>query len=208
MEFDKIVKQQATHKLHHVTKGGVGEDLPDLSCQTCYPTTDIIKHERFDRFWGLIEQMNLSVESYSEQTIYVFNKLTELSFEKGKPHNASLVAGIKAILTTLEYAEKPKVDILAATYQIGIMLKKSKMFTTEHTDQQLLDEVAIANRDREEKKRSPSPTQYFGNMFKRRDSVASDTSSLAAADLRIKRSRSQYQTLTFQKQPFETSDLS
>jgi len=145
MEFDKIVKQQATHKLYHATKGGVREDLPDLSCQTCYPTKDIIKHERFDRFWGMIEQMDLGVEAYSGQTIYAFNKLTELSFEKGKPHNASLVVGIKAILTTLEYAEKLKVDIPAATFQIGIMLKKSKMFTTEHTDQQLLDEVAIAN---------------------------------------------------------------
>ncbi len=156
----------------------------------------------------MIEQMDMGIEAYSGQTIYAFNKLTELSFEKGKPHNASLVARIRAILTTMEYAGKPKVDMMAATYQIGIMLKKSKMFTTKHTDQQLLEEVAVANRDREEKKRSPSPIQYFGNMFKRRDSVASDTSSLAAADLSIKRSRSQYQALTFQKQPFETSDLS
>src|SRR6266540_3347189 len=202
------MKVQATHKLHHATKGGVGENLSDLSCRTCYPTQNIIKHERFDRFWGMIEQMDVEDEAYSGQTIYAFNKMTELSFEKGKPHNASLVARIRAILTTLEYAEKPKLDMMAATYQIGIMLKKSKMFTTGHTDQQLLEEVAIANRDREEKKRSPSPTQYFGNMFKRRDSVASDTSSLVAADLSIKRSRSQYQALTFQKQPFETSDLS
>src|SRR6266540_3407182 len=156
----------------------------------------------------MIEQMDLKVEAYSGQTIYAFNKLTELSFEKEKPHNTSLIARIKAILTTLEYAEKPKVDIPAATYQIGIMLKKSKMFTTEHIDQQLLDEVAKANRDREKKRCSPSPTQYFENVFKRRDSVASDTSNLVAADLSIKRSRSQYQALTFQKQPFETSDLS
>jgi len=134
MEFDKIVKKQATHKLYHATKGGVGENLPDLSCQTCYLTKDIIKHERFDRFWGLIEQMDLSIEAYSGQTIYAFNKLTELSFEKGKPHNASLIAGIKAILTTVKYAENPKVDIPTATYQIGIMLKKSKLLTTEHTD--------------------------------------------------------------------------
>src|SRR6266540_76241 len=98
MEFDEIVKQQAIHKLYHATKGGVGENLPDLSCQICYLTKNIIKHERFDQFWGMIEQMNLSVEAYSGQTIYAFNKLTELSFEKGKPHNASLVAGIKAIL--------------------------------------------------------------------------------------------------------------
>src|SRR6266498_1298527 len=152
--------------------------------------------------------MDLSVEAYSGQTIYAFNKLTELSFKKGKPHNASLVAGIRVILTTLEYAENPRVDIPTAMYQIRIMLKKSKLLTTEHTDQQLLEEVKRVNRDREEKKRSSSPTQYFGNVFKRRDSVASDTSSLAAADLSIKRSRSQYQALTFQKQPFETSNLS
>ncbi len=79
--------------------------------------------------------MNLSVEAYSGQTIYAFNKLTELSFEKGKSHNASLVAGIRAILTTLEYAENPQVDVTSATYQIGILLKKSKMLMTEHTDQ-------------------------------------------------------------------------
>ena len=78
--------------------------------------------------------MDLSVEAYSRQTIYTFNKLTELSFEKEKPHNASLVAGIKAILTTVEYAENPQVDILTVTYQIRIMLKKSKLLTTEHMD--------------------------------------------------------------------------
>ncbi len=50
--------------------------------------------------------MDLSIEGYSGQTMYAFNKLTELSFEKEKPHNASLVARIKAILTTVEYAEK------------------------------------------------------------------------------------------------------
>ncbi len=91
--------------------------------------------------------MDLSVEAYSGQTIYAFNKLTELSFEKGKPHNASLVARIKAILTTIEYAENPGVDIPTATYQIRIMLKKSKLLTTEHTDQQLLEEVTAANKD-------------------------------------------------------------
>src|SRR6266498_5494558 len=103
-----------------------GEDYQDLSCQMCYPTKDIIKHKAFDQFWRLIDQMELSVEAYSGQTIYAFNKLVELSFEKGKPHNASLVTGIRAILITLEYAKKPKVDMPSATYQIEIMLKKSK----------------------------------------------------------------------------------
>src|SRR6266498_3405479 len=161
MEFEEIIKQQATHKLHYATKGGVGENLQDLSCQTCYPTKNIIKHERFDRFWGLIEQLDLSTEGYSGQTIYAFNKLTELSFEKGKPHNASLVAGIRAMLTTLEYAEKPKVNVTSATYQIGILLKKSKLLSTKHTDQQLLEEVATANQERELRKRSPSLNLSF-----------------------------------------------
>src|SRR6266542_4243915 len=105
MKFAKIIKQQATHKLMHVRGGRGGEDHQDLSCQTCYPTKDIIKHEAFDRFWGLIDQMELSMKVYSGQMIYAFNKLTELSFEKGKPHNASLVAGIRAILSILEYVE-------------------------------------------------------------------------------------------------------
>ena len=58
----------------------------------------------------------------------------EFSFEKGKPYNASLVAGIRVILTTLEYAENLIIDVTSATYQIGILLKKSKMLMTEHTD--------------------------------------------------------------------------
>ena len=101
--------------------------------------------------------MDLRIEGYSGQTIYAFNKLTELSYEKGKPHNLSLVVSIKTILTTVEYAEKLSVDIPTATYQIGIMLKKSKLLTTEHTDQQLLEEAAAANKDQETKRRSPSP---------------------------------------------------
>ena len=118
----------------HVRGGRGGEDQQDLSCQMCYPTKDIIKHEAFDRFWELIDQMNLSVEAYSGQTIYAFNKLAKLFFEKEKPHNLLLVAGIRAILTTLEYAKNPRVDVILATYQIGILLKKSKMLTIEHTD--------------------------------------------------------------------------
>ena len=134
MEFAKIIKQQAAHKIMHIG-GESGEDQHDLSCQTCYPTKDIIKHERLDRFWNLIDQMDLGIEVYLGQTIYTFNKLTELSFEKKKSHNALLIAGIKVILTIMEYAENPQVDISTATYQIGIMLKKFKLLTTEHMDQ-------------------------------------------------------------------------
>ncbi len=89
----------------------------------------------------------MSVKGYLKQTIYAFNKLTKLSFEKEKPYNASLVVEIKAILIIIEYSENSRVDIPMATYQIGIMLKKSKLLTTEHTDQQLLEEVASTNKD-------------------------------------------------------------
>ncbi len=73
----------------------------------------------------MIEQMDLSVEGHSGQTIYAFNKLMELSFKKGKSHNASLVAGIRAILIILEYTEVSRVDVTTATYQIGILLVDS-----------------------------------------------------------------------------------
>ncbi len=78
--------------------------------------------------------MDMGIEGYSGQIIYAFNKLTELFFEKGKPHNASLVTGIRAMLTTLEYVKNPKVDVTTVIYQIGILLKKSKLLTTEYTD--------------------------------------------------------------------------
>ena len=177
------------HKLFYIG-GEIRKDLPDLSCWTCYLTKDIIKHERFDQFWGLVKQLDMSVKGYLKQTIYAFNKLTKLSFEKEKPYNASLVVEIKAILIIIEYSENSRVDIPMATYQIGIMLKKSKLLTTEHTDQQLLEEVASTNKDWEAKKWSLSPMQSFSNMLKRKNSVASDTSSLVAVDISIRKSRS------------------
>ncbi len=45
-------------------------------------------------------------------------------------------------------------------------------------------------------------------MFKRRDSVISEFSSISDVDLNIRKSKSQYQMLSTSKQPFETSDLS
>jgi len=60
--------------------------------------------------------------------------LTELSFEKGKPYNASLIARIRAILTTLEYDAEPLKNVTTATYQIRILLKKFRLLMTEHTD--------------------------------------------------------------------------
>jgi len=63
-----------------------------------------------------------------------------------------LIAEIRTILTILEYDEKLSIDVITATYQIGILLKKSRLLMTEHTDQQLLSEVEAAQRDREVKK--------------------------------------------------------
>jgi len=60
MEFNEIVKHQATHKAYH-SGAGIGKDISDLSCQTCYPTKDIVKHERFNHFWELLEQLDLNV---------------------------------------------------------------------------------------------------------------------------------------------------
>ncbi len=55
--------------------------------------------------------MNLSIEGYSEQTIYAFNKLAELSFNNKKSYNPSLIVGIRVILTTVEYDDELKEDI-------------------------------------------------------------------------------------------------
>ncbi len=79
--------------------------------------------------------MNLSIEGYSKQTIYVFNKISKLFFENKKSHNASLIAGIRAILTTVEYDNEPEVDITMGIFQIRILFKRSRLFTTTHTDQ-------------------------------------------------------------------------
>src|SRR6266498_819179 len=137
--------------------------------------------------------MNLSVGGYSGQTIYIFNKLTELSFKKSKPYNASLIAGIRAILTILKYDEDPPVNVTTAIYQIRILLKKSRLLSSAHTDQQLLKEVEEAQRDKEAKKRSPSLIQSFLNIFKRRNLAASDFSGLSEIDLNIRKSRDHYQ---------------
>jgi len=57
-----------------------------------------------------------------------------LSFDKGKPYNPSLIAGIRVILTTLEYEAKPEMDITIGIFQIRILLKRSKFLTFTHTD--------------------------------------------------------------------------
>ncbi len=61
MDFAEIINQQVTHKILHV-KGAIGgEDQHDLSCRICYLIANQIKHEGFDRFWELVEQMGLNV---------------------------------------------------------------------------------------------------------------------------------------------------
>ncbi len=134
--------------------------------------------------------------------------MTELSFEKGKPHNILLIAGIRVILTTLEYDEDPLMNVITATYQIEILLKKSRQLSTEHSNQQLLREVKVIQRDREVKKCSLSPVQSFSNIFKRRDSSAFEILGLAEVDLNIRKSRNQYHLLSTSKQSFEMSSLS
>jgi len=67
--------------------------------------------------------MDYHVVGYFRQTIFAFSKIAELSFEKGKSHNAFLIAKIKAILSTLAYDFQPEVDITIAIFQIRILLK-------------------------------------------------------------------------------------
>ena len=111
-------------------------------------------------------------------------------------------------MTTLEYDENLIVDVTTATYQIEILLKKSRLLLTEHTDQQLLDEVEAANKDRLAKKHSLSLIQSFSNIFKRKNSATSEFSGISEVDLNIRKSKNQYQVLSTLKQPFEMSDLS
>ena len=81
-----------------------------------------------------MKQMHFNVREYSGQTIYAFNKLAKLSFDKSKLHNPSLIAGIRAILLTLEYDAEPEVNITTAIFQIGILLKRSRFFTSAYID--------------------------------------------------------------------------
>ncbi len=55
---------------------------------------------------GIVQQLELRVEEYSGQTLYIFNKLAELSFDKEKLYNLSLIVGIRVILLTIEYDEE------------------------------------------------------------------------------------------------------
>ncbi len=148
----------------------------------------------FNRFWELIEQLDYNVGGYSEQTVYAFNKLSELSFDKGKSHNASLLAEIRAILSTLEYDRELRVNMTTATYQIGILLKRSHLLILEQSDDKILQEVGKSTKNWEQRKRSPSLTHTFSSIL-RKSSVASETSNASFSNLldaEIKKSKSQY----------------
>ena len=105
--------------------------------------------------------MSLNITGYFEQILYAFNKLKELSFEKRKSHNPSLVVGLRTLVSILKYEEKPKVDITDYIFRLGILLKKSKLFTSAHIDQQLLKEIQDVVQDRNARKHSLSPIQSF-----------------------------------------------
>jgi len=65
----------------------------------------------FDRLWRLIQSIDLNAMGYLGQTYFAFRKLAELSFEKRKSYNASLIVRLRALLLTLEYEEESAKDI-------------------------------------------------------------------------------------------------
>jgi len=74
--------------------------------------------------------------------------LAELSFEKGKSHNLSLVIKLRALLLTLKYGKELEIDTAECIFRLGILLKRSRFFTFAYSNQQLLKEVQDAVRDR------------------------------------------------------------
>jgi len=114
-------------------------------------------------------------------------------------------------LSTIEYDEEPEIAITIEIFQIGILLKRLRLFTSTHIDQQLLDEARTSLRERDAQKRSPNPVQLFSNIFKRRNSAVSETSNLLLLlelDANMKHSKNQHQVLKIRKFFFEAFDLS
>ncbi len=211
MDFVKMRKQLATHKILHIRGVVKTEENHILSCQYYYPSKDQPKHVAFNRFWRILWQINLYFRGYFGQTIYTFNKLAELTFEKEKPHNPSLIAKMRVLLLILEYDDESEVDIVIRIFQIEILLKKSKFFTTSHTDHELIKEMQTATRKRDVKQHSSSLVKTFSNIFKRRSSATLEISHMSLPlelDANMKKSKSQYQTLRTRKFSFEVSDLS
>jgi len=79
--------------------------------------------------------MDINITRYLGQTYYAFTKLKELSFEKGKPYNLSLVAGLKALISTLKYEKEPADDIAGCVFKLGVLLKRSRLFISTYIDQ-------------------------------------------------------------------------
>ncbi len=65
MKFKEILIQQTTHHQLHIGKVMGLDDNDVLSCQYYYPLKDQKKSEKFDRFWRLVQALNLNVIRYS-----------------------------------------------------------------------------------------------------------------------------------------------
>ncbi|SRR6266540_3159101 len=98
--------------------------------------------------------MKLRTGGYSGQILFTFNKLAELFFEKKKSYNMSLIAEIRALISTVEYDEKSEIDTTTGIFQMSILFKRSRFFISDHTDQQLLEEVQISTRKKDLRKYS------------------------------------------------------
>ena len=134
MKFKKIVDQQTTHQQLHI--GGIlgPEDYYVLLYQYCYLIKDQLKQDEFDRFQKILQQIELRAIGYFGQILYIFNKLAKLFFEKDKPHNPFLVARVRVLIVILKYDNEPEIDIATDIFQISILLKRSRFFTSAHTD--------------------------------------------------------------------------
>ena len=114
----------------------------------------------------MLQQLDFYAKRYTRQTLFAFSKLAKLSFEKGHPNNVILIARIRAVLSTLKYDYEPEVDIATEIFQIGILFKRSKFFTMDHMNQQLMKEVQNLIRDKEERKCFSNLIKTFFNIFK------------------------------------------
>jgi len=134
MEFKKIMQLQQIHYQLQI-EGTLGLDETNVHlCQQCYLMEGQKKPAEFDRFWKIIQIIDFNVEEYSGQTLYVFSKLAELFFAKGKPHNLSLVAGLRALVSTLEYSKESKVNVTECIFWLDIVFKRLRFFSSSHMD--------------------------------------------------------------------------
>jgi len=78
--------------------------------------------------------MKLRAIGYLRQILYAFSKLAELFFEKGKPHNASLIVRIRVLISIMKYDSELTIDTTIGIFQISILLKRSRFFITIHID--------------------------------------------------------------------------